>query len=39
METKQDMEIQENCTSHDEVETIEVVNVEELAIDGICGVY
>ncbi len=39
MEKKFEVEKQENETVNEEPQVLEEIQVEELAIDGICGVY
>ena len=39
MEKKHEIENLENETCNDEPQIVEEIQVEELAIDGICGVY
>jgi mycofactocin precursor len=39
MEAKIEIEKQENVTSNEEPQIVEEFQIEELAIDGICGVY
>jgi len=39
MEKKYEVEAQETETSNEEPQIVEEIQVEELAIDGICGVY
>jgi len=39
MEKKYEVESQETETCNEEPQIVEEIQVEELAIDGICGVY
>jgi mycofactocin precursor len=39
METKMEVEKKQNETCNDEPMILEDIQIEELAIDGICGVY
>ena len=39
MEKKFEVEEQENQTCNEEPQIMEEIQIEELAIDGICGVY
>ena len=39
MENKYEVEKQETETCNEEPQVLEEIQVEELAIDGICGVY
>ena len=39
MEKKFDLELSETETSTEEPKVLEEIQIEELAIDGICGVY
>jgi len=39
MEKKYEVEAQETETCNEEPQIVEEIQVEELAIDGICGVY
>ncbi len=39
MEKKYENDVEETETSNEEPQILEEIQVEELAIDGICGVY
>jgi mycofactocin precursor len=39
MEKKFEAELEETEVSHEEPQILEEIQIEELAIDGICGVY
>jgi len=39
MEKKYEVEVEENESCTEEPQVLEEIQVEELAIDGICGVY
>lgn len=39
MEKKFDLELNETETCNEEPKVLEEIQIEELAIDGICGVY